>query len=207
MKNPSTAFSIAFPLVALLFVPSLAVAMPVAGSNELRIDSSYLIPGYSITGLNHHSMGSSGTSNSTTSETLFGFGFAYGRFLTENLEIGTSLTMLYVTSGNTSATAPGFAPFIRAFAPIGDRVAFFGSVTTGLQYVTESSSSSTTSSPNITEWSAGVDAGLEFFPADSWSLRVGPTYRYIHEGLSSGGSSATVTDNIFGLNWAFAGYF
>ena len=57
--------------------------------------------------------------------------------------------------------------------------------------------------------SVGLDFGIEVFPVESWSLRMGPTYRYIHEGLSSSRTTATstVTDNVLGINWGIAGYF
>jgi hypothetical protein len=58
---------------------------------------------------------------------------------------------------------------------------------------------------NVTILSVGVDCGGEFFIGDSWSLRVGPTYRYAHESMSNSSSAATA--NIYGINWALAGYF
>jgi hypothetical protein len=188
-------------LASWLIAPAVAQAMPTAGSNELRIDSSYLIPGYSISGFNHHSMSTSGTTSYSDSQTVFGLGFAYGRFLSDHFEIGSSLTLLYIESGGSSATAPGIAPFLRGFTVVSERAAFYGAVVVGLQYVSDSTDTS------ITEMSVGFDLGFELFPADSWSLRIGPTYRYINEDLSGGGASASAHDNVFGVNWALAGYF
>ena len=185
--------------------PSIATATPTAGTNELRIDGSYIIPGYSITGYNHISAGassSSGTSTSSASETLVGVGFAYGRFLLDNLEIGTTLSLYYLSGSSGSATTlPGIAPFVRGFAMVTDRIALFGGGTAGVLFVSPDKGS------NQTELMLGADLGAEFFLADSWALRVGPTYRYLREDTTVGNTSISATGNVFGVNWAIAGYF
>jgi len=187
---------------ALAFASITQAATPQAGSNEFRIESSYMIPGISVVGLTHESANSSGLSSSTT---LFGAGFAYGRFLTDNIEIGSALSILRLSgSGSTSEWGYGVSPFARAFAMVSERVAMFGGMTAGVQLMTLSSSSSNATS-DATQLSIGGDAGAEFFIGDSWSLRIGPTYRYIHQSLS--GSSATSSSNVYGVNWALAGYF
>jgi len=199
-----TTLIVASVLVSLSFslVPAMATAMPAAGSNELRIDSTYLMPGYSITGFNHYSVSSGGQSDSMS---MLGFGFAYGRFLTNEVEIGSSLTFIYMGSDGDSVMAPGLSPFLRGFFAVGPNIAFYAAAVLGFQQATDSSSGS----PDMTTTllSAGVDLGLEFFLADSWSLRVGPTYRYVDVSMSMGSSSADSTEQIIGLNWAIAGYF
>jgi hypothetical protein len=189
-------------LLSISLLPAMATAMPTAGSNELRIDSTYLMPGYSITGFNHYSMSSGGQ---TDSMSLLGFGFAYGHFLTNEVEIGTSLTFLYMGSDGDSVMAPGLSPFLRGFFPVAPTTAFYAAAVVGFQHATESRSGG--SDMNNTLLSAGVDLGLEFFLADSWSLRVGPTYRYVHESMSMGSTSVSGSEQIIGLNWAIAGYF
>ena len=200
MRNLALHLACTLTFATLLLAPSPATATPKEGSNELRIDSSYLMPGYSVTGLTH-TFGVSGAGASSSSQTIFGIGFAYGRFLTDNFEIGTSLTLIYLSSGSSTATAPGFSPFIRGFTMVSERAGFFASATAGLQYVSEDGGTS------ITELIAGVDLGFEFFLAESWSLRVAPTYRYVHESLSNGSSSASAHEHVLGLNYAIAGYF
>jgi len=187
---------------ALAFAPLAQAATPQAGSNEFRLESSYMIPGISFVGLTHESASSSGLSSSTT---IFGAGFAYGRFLTDNFEIGSALSLLRLSgSGDTTEWGYGVSPFARAFAMVSERVALFGGVTAGVQLMSASSSTSNATS-DITQLSIGGDAGAEFFIGDSWSLRIGPSYRYIHQSLS--GSSATSSSNVYGVNWALAGYF
>lgn len=187
---------------AFAFAPLAQAATPHADSNEFRLESSYMIPGISVVGLTHESASSSGLSSSTT---LFGAGFAYGRFLTDNFEIGSAMSLLRLSgSGSTAEWGYGISPFARAFAMVSERVALFGGMTGGVQLMTLSSSNSTTSN-DATELSIGGDVGAEFFIGDSWSLRIGPTYRYVHESVS--GSSATSSSNVYGVNWALAGYF
>jgi hypothetical protein len=94
---------------ALAFAPLAQAAPPQAGSNEFRIESSYMIPGISVVGFTHESASSSGLSSSTT---LFGAGFAYGRFLTDNFEIGSALSILRLSgSGSTAEWGYGVSPF------------------------------------------------------------------------------------------------
>lgn len=200
MKNISKLLSISFSLSCLLIAPSIATAAPTAGTNELRIDGSYLIPGYSITGYNHTSTSLSDTSGST-SMTLFGVGFAYGRFLTDNVEIGTTLSLYYSKAGGSSSTMPGIAPFVRGFAMVADHVGVFCGGTAGIQV------SSQDNAPDRTGLMLGADLGAEFFLADSWALRVGPTYRYLHESMTVANNTLTTSGNVFGVNWAIAGYF
>jgi hypothetical protein len=160
MKNISKFLSISFTLSCLLIAPSIARATPTAGTNELRIDGSYLIPGYSITGYNHTSTSSPNTPNST-SMTLFGVGFAVGRFLTDNLEIGTTLNLYYSKGTGSATTTPGIAPFVRGFAMVADHVGAYCGATAGIQR------SSQDNAPDQTGLMLGADLGAEFFLADS----------------------------------------
>jgi hypothetical protein len=183
----------------LALAPLAQAATPQAGSNELRLESSYMIPGISIVGLTHESASASGLSSSTT---LFGTGFAYGRFLTDNFEIGSALTLLRLSgSGGSSQWSYGVSPFARAFTMVAERIAVFGGATGGVQ-LTDSSNGG-----DITMLSLGGDVGAEFFIGDSWSLRLGPTYRYIHQSTSTSAGSGTSASNVYGINWALAGYF
>jgi len=188
---------------ALAFAPLAQAATPQAGSNEFRLDSTYIIPGISFSGLTHESANS--TSGLSSGTTLFGAGFAYGRFLSDNFEIGSALSLLRLSgSGSTAEWGYGVSPFARAFAMVSERIAVFGGATGGIQLFSTSSSSSSSTS-DITQLSMGADAGAEFFIGDSWSLRLGPTYRYLRQSMS--GSSTTSSTNVYGVNWAIAGYF
>jgi hypothetical protein len=189
-------------LLSAVLAPSPATATPAAGTNELRIDGAYLVPGATIAGYNHTSISSSGTvsQSSSTSQTLMGVGFAYGRFLTDNLEVGTTLSVLYSKYGS-STTAPGIAPFVRGFAMVAEHIGVFASGTAGIQEEYPEHGA------NTTQLMLGTDLGAEFFLADSWSLRIGPTYRYLHESVTVNSKSASTAENVLGVNWAIAGYF
>jgi hypothetical protein len=194
MKNYTRLASfVVLSLVALLLAPSAATALPAAGSNELRLDSTYITPGYAYTGFNHLWSSESGSG----SVTIFGFGIAYGRFVTDNVEIGTSFTLIYAGDDDSSVTIPGISPFVRLFQPTGANSGIFGAGVVGIHYL------SPDEGDGITMLSPGVDLGLEFFPAASWSLRVGPNYRYVRESQGD----ATLTLHSLGFNWALAGYF
>jgi hypothetical protein len=178
---------------------------PHAGSNELHIEGNYLVPGLSVTGLSRISESNSGRS---TTVTLMGVGFAYGRFLTDNLEIGSTINFLYTgassqtSSSGTSQTGFGLSPFLRLFTMVHSRVGVYGGVTGGFQLMSPSIGN------NATIWSVGGDAGAEFFIGDSWALRIGPSYRYMRENQDTGsGRSSTTTDHVIGANWALVGYF
>ena len=203
MKKISKLLSIVFALSSFLVAPSMANATPVARSNELRIDGAYLIPGASIAGYSHTSVSSPNTSSnsSVVSQTLMGVGFAYGRFLTDNLEVGTTLSLLYSKSTGAATTAPGIAPFVRGFVLVADRIGVFASGTVGIQVEYRDQN------PNVTQLMLGADLGAELFLADSWSLRVGPTYRYLHASMTVGNNSVSLREDVFGVNWALAGYF
>jgi hypothetical protein len=56
MKNPTLVLASVLASLSLWLVPSVAAAMPAVGSNELRIDRTYVLTGYSLLGFNHHSM-------------------------------------------------------------------------------------------------------------------------------------------------------
>jgi hypothetical protein len=84
---------------------------------------------------------------------------------------------------------------------VADRVAVYGGAMAGIQYASPSSGA------NQTELMLGGDVGAEFFLADSWALRVGPTYRYIRESETVNNRSVSGSANAFGVNWAIAGYF
>jgi hypothetical protein len=200
MRKP-TRFLVLAIASSVLSLGSVARAdTPKAGSNELRLEGSYLFPGISINGAMRESMSSSSWSTTST-ETLIGAGLAYGRFLTDNLEIGTSMVALHLGGSGTSSSTDGFglSPFFRFFTLVHSRIGVFGSATSGFQYMVPERGS------NATMWTFGADAGMEFFVGDSWSLRLGPSYRYVYETIQD--SSVTASGHIYGANWALAGYF
>jgi hypothetical protein len=172
---------------------------PKAGSNELRMEGSFLFPGVTINGAIRDSMSSSSWSTTST-ETLIGAGLAYGRFLTDNLEIGTSAVVLHMGISNSSSTNGfGLSPFVRFFTLVHSRIGVFGTATSGFQIMVPETGK------NTNMWTFGADAGMEFFVGDSWSLRLGPSYRYAYETFQD--SSVTASGHIYGANWAMAGYF
>lgn len=198
MTKTSTTITLASLVVSLAYAPFAAAAPPRAGSNSLRIEGSYLIPGVQVIGVNHQSKRSGGMTSDTT---VFGAGFAYGRFLTDYLEAGSSVTVLRVNGSGGSATwGYGAAPFLRGFALVTDRLALYGGPVGGIQFTNAVSG-------DATEFNVGADAGAEFFVGDSWSLRIGPGYRYVRQSVSTNAGSGTTTGNVYGVNWALAGYF
>lgn len=194
--------------VASLTLPLAAAARaetPHAGSNELHIEGNYLVPGLSVTGLTHISESRSGVS---TSLTMLGAGFAYGRFLTDNLELGSSINFLYTNAGaenspdSTSQTGFGLSPFLRFFAMVHEKIGLYAGATGGFQRMSPSIGD------DATVWLVGGDAGAELFIGDSWALRIGPSYRYMRESQDVGtGRTVTTTDHVIGANWALVGYF
>jgi hypothetical protein len=202
MTKTRRLLSLSSILMALILAPVAASAAPQAGSNELRLESSYLIPGVSLSASGVNRLSNSGSSGSTT---LFGAGFAYGRFLTDNVELGSSLAIMHLNfdygtgSSGSSQTGLGISPFLRVISMVSERVGLYGSATAGYQLMSPSSGS------NRHYLIVGGDMGAEFFVGDAWSLRIAPTYRYVHQTGSN--SSSNTGGHAFGLNWALAGYF
>jgi hypothetical protein len=198
MTKPPHLLAVAIAFLALPLASVARAEPPHAGSNELRLEqATYLVPGIGLSGLSHESLSNNGSS---ASQTMFGIGVAYGRFLTDNVEIGSSVSLLYVGSSSTSSTSLtglGLSPFIRFFTMVDPHVGLFGGLAGGFQTFSPSRGN------GVTMWSGGVDAGAELFIVDSWSFRVGPTYRYLHE--STGNSSTT--GHAYGASWALVGYF
>jgi hypothetical protein len=197
MHNTIQAILLSTVSCACIFIPGLASAMPRAGSNELRLDGTYILPGTTISGLNR-------VSTDGYTSTRFGLGFSLGRFLTDNLEVGASVSLLYLqtsTSGGSSSsmTSPGLYPFLRLFGRAGEHLGIYGTAVAGYQAMIPDEGDS------LSAWSAGGDLGAELFLADAWSLRIGPTYRYISS--SGTGSASQGAEHSYGVNWGIAGYF
>jgi len=181
----------------LVLAPVSAFALPQAGSNEIRIENAVVMQGLGITGLTH---AKPGTGNS--SSTVFGMGLAYGRFVTDNIELGSSLSIAYLDASEaSSATCFGLSPFVRFFNQVSDTAGIFVTGTAGYQIISPEHGSNT----NVI--SVGADVGVEFFIADSWSVRLAPMYRYLHESRSAGKTDLTGSEHDYGLSWGLAGYF
>jgi hypothetical protein len=179
-----------------------AWAKPVAGTNELRLGPPF-VPGLAITGINFYSNGGGSSGQGSDTVTLLSLGAGYGRFLSNHVEIGSGLGFTFLSAGGDSVSGPGIAPFVRVFTVAGNLGLF---AEASVQYHSLSSSGS-----SVSIYGGGIDAGLEFFLAESWALRVAPGYRHLIASSSSNdpGSSPSAGEgaNVFGVNWGIAAYF
>jgi hypothetical protein len=197
MKNLALLLSLSVPV----FLGNLRIAqadpMPVQGSHELRLGSSLGIlsmygPGINVLAPDRGS-----------DLTLASVGVGIGYFTTDNVEIGGSAAYFYLSSGtgtDSSIQGPGFTGFLRFYTKTGN-VGLFFEPTLEFQYLSVTNGSEKILGP-------GADLGIEIFLANSWALRLSPTFRYYKEwaSASNGGSSDTSITK-FGLNWGISAYF
>jgi hypothetical protein len=185
---------LSFSLFASILVGSAAVAhaQPKAGSYELRLNQAF-IPGFALSGLNVY-IDSQSTPGSQSSDSLkvFAAGAGLGYFLTNNVEVGGTLNLLYFSVGDGSFTSPGVSPFLRYFGRLSDRVAGYVEGTVLVQPLFAENDDSML-------WGFGADAGIERFFTESWALRIGAGYNYLN-----------IEDDslhALGARWALAAYF
>lgn len=191
-----------FLLLLVSFVSARAWAKPLAGTNELRLGMP-LLPGIAVTGINLYKSTDGQAGSSSSELTLLSLGAGYGRFLSNNVQIGGSLGFVSASGDGSSVSGPGISPFIRVFKVSG-KLGFFAEAS--FQYASLSASSST-----VSIYGGGIDAGLEFFLAESWALRVAPSFRLLSAKESSkdpaDSSSSDEGLRVFGLNWGISAYF
>jgi hypothetical protein len=165
-----------------------ALAAPPGGANELRVGQGGTLPGISFSGGYH--MQESGASRGLT---LFGANAAYGRFIADDVEIGSGFTLLVIDEGrNDTVFGPGIAPFVKHVTNPGG-TGFYLEGTVLFQALIAKNSTGF--------FGGGIDLGIESFVRDAWSLRVGPSYRML---LSTEGSSHPL--HAFGASWALSAY-
>ena len=174
-------------LAAVLFLPITASADPVvlegprAGARELRLDQG-VMPAFS--GINSIAVDSSRL-------TLMGLNPGMGTFLTDNVEVGATLSLLVATGGDAVVWSLGAAPFLRVMSRPGPW-RLFGEVALLYQPLF--------SRDDIEHlYGGGVSAGIEFAIRESWSFRIGPSFRHLRSGDRG--------LNLIGGSWAIAAYF
>lgn len=187
--TPNKLLLTSLPILSTLVLAQPAHALPAAGTNELRIESGYVFPGLEFRGFAALSEGGS-------SDTIFGAGVGYGRFFTDNLELGASLKYFNM-DGNMSGF--GVVPFLRGFMMVNDTVGLFAEGSFGAQLMMPEYGDTRTL------LTGGLDLGLELFFTDSWAVRLAPNFRYMH---MTGESSSESDDDVksFGFNWGIAAY-
>lgn len=167
-------------------------AQPKAGSYELRVNQAF-IPGFTISGLNVY-IDSQSTPGSDSSDSLkiFAAGGGLGYFLTDNVEVGGTLNLLYFAVNDGSFMSPGVSPFLRYFGRLSDTIAGYVEGTVLVQPLIAENDDSML-------WGFGADAGIERFFTESWALRIGAGYNYLN-----------IEDDALhalGARWALAAYF
>ena len=170
--------------------------MPVQGSHELRLGSSLGISSMYGSGINVFSP------DRGSDLTLASFGVGIGYFTTDHVEIGGSAAYFYLSGGTgSSIQGPGFSGFLRFYTRAGN-VGLFLEPTLEFQYLSVTNASEKILGP-------GADLGIEIFLADSWALRLSPTFRYFKEwaSASNGGASSDTSVTKIGLNWGISAYF
>jgi hypothetical protein len=131
---------------------------------------------------------------------MYGFGFGYGRFLTDHLELGAMFDFTISSTHVWDSSRLGLAPFVRAYFMTGERFGLFFGAKVGYEYLDFISDSRYHDRLTV-----GGNCGAEWFLADSWSLRIGPSYQYSY--TNWGYSGRSISMGSFGIDWAIAGYF
>jgi hypothetical protein len=127
--------------------------------------------------------------------TIAGIGVGMGYFVAEHVEVGGALGFFYMSQGSTSMKGPGLSAFLRLYSRTG-LVGLFFEPTLEFQYLSQGGLSSKVLGP-------GADAGVEIFLADSWALRLSPTFRYYKEWADAGSMNVTK----IGVTWGISAYF
>jgi hypothetical protein len=172
-------------------VVSTTPSGPHAGARELRFDQG-IVP---ISGISHYEVGG-------TDLTFASLNAGLGYFLSDDVEVGANLNVLILlgAGGSGGIFSPGVAPFVR-FLTHPDRLRYYGELSLMYQPFLGAG--------GVQVFGVGAEAGLEVAIRDSWSFRIGPTFRYLRaagtsangDEVSGGGVSA------FGVNWGIAAYF
>jgi hypothetical protein len=198
MKNLTLCFSLLF--VSVLGLSAARADTPQEGTRELRLGGSSGALGVYGPGISDFSP------EHGKDMTLISMGLGFGYFVSSNVEVGGSIGYFQMSGGGSSSTSsstkikgPGFSAFFRLYSRTGN-VGLFLEPTLEFQYLSESSVSIKILGP-------GVDAGFEFFLADSWAFRLSPNYRYYKEWASGNGSSNEGSIQKFGLTWGISAYF
>ena len=172
--------------------------MPVEGTRELRLGNSLGLA--SVYGPGFTSLSPEHGSDMTLVSVSVGMGY----FLAEHMEVGGTVGYIYDSEGGSSPTTkgPGFSAFLRLYSKTGN-VGLFFEPTLEYEHLGESGAYGGT----MDMLGPGADVGVEIFLADSWALRLSPTFRYYQVwGNSSLGSNDTNFTK-FGLNWGISAYF
>lgn len=201
LRSYKSITSLCFALgVALTALPQVANASPEKGSFELRLPGGQLLGGFGIPQGIAYSAPTKG-SNTTLIHLAAGLGY----FLADNFELGGHLGYFWGKSSDSdeASSGPEVGTFIRGFSMITPRVALFGEGS--FDFIRLRQFGGSTSAIIL-----GLDAGVEFFLSESWSLRVAPAYRHSNAEASSSSSFINDSDrttNAFGIGWGVAAYF
>ena len=183
-----------------------AESMPVEGTRELRLGNSLGLssvygPGFTFLSPEH------GSNMKLVSVSVGG-----GYFVTDYAEVGGTAGYMYDSEGGSGPTikGPGFSAFMRLYSKRGS-VGIFFEPTLEYQHLNLSGVNTmfgTAVSGALDVLGPGADVGVEVFLADSWALRLSPSFRYdkVWVSSSNGGSGDTYFTK-FGLNWGISAYF
>ena len=143
-----------------------ADSVPVEGTRELRLGSAIgIMPTF---GPGFASLSPKTGSDLTIASISAGLGY----FVAEHVEVGGSLGYFYMSTGG-SAKGPGLSAFFRVYSKTGN-VGIFLEPTVEYLHLGMTGGSEDIVGP-------GADVGIEVFLADSWALRLSPTFRYYKE--------------------------
>lgn len=175
MRSPSSCLLFGSTLIALL-MSTAAMAAPQAGSHELHGKFS-LISEHPLSVIHSYHSYSDGYRDYPSDGKVTHFELGYGKFLTDKVEIGLSLSMVKVTrsNGSTAVGGIGLAPFVQGVFALSTWAGFFA--TGSLGYLIELPMSDRSD----TVYTLGADLGVELFAAKVMSIRVGPAYQFVYQ--------------------------
>jgi hypothetical protein len=189
--------ALSLTIVSTVLLGSLSVAraetMPVEGTRELRLGNSVGVYSF-LGGTGINALSPEHGSSITTVSMSAGLGY----FLAEHVEAGGTVGFFYFGSGflsSSSMKGPTFSVFLRLYSKV-QNVGIFFEPTVEYQYLSASNASLNALGP-------GADVGIEVFLADSWALRLSPTFRYYKIWEKDADTSFTK----FGLTWGISAYF
>ncbi|HJX53994.1 MAG TPA: hypothetical protein VJ801_14605 [Polyangia bacterium] len=206
MKN----LALSLTIVSAVSLGSLRVAradsMPVEGTRELRLGNSLGLSSAYGQGFTSLSPGDG------SDVTLVSVSVGMGYFLAEHVEVGGTAGYIYEAGGGSypPMRGPGLSAFLRLYSKTGNVGGFF-EPTIEYQHLEQGGVNTyygSTGDGSVDMLGFGADVGVEVFLADSWALRLSPSFRaYEVWATPSGGTSYNTYFTKFGVNWGISAYF
>jgi hypothetical protein len=192
--------AIAVVLCAVSLWPVASMAKPTKGSHVLHFQM-VLLPDTPLSSAESTYSYYQDSTETIHGAKLTGASLGYGKFITDNLELGIMLCMLRVIQSNGASLVKAFgvAPFLHKAHSFSEQVGVYANVSAG--YHLESPNSDMISET----YTLAGGFGLELFPLSRLSVRLGPFVEYLYSYREKDGVAFRLIG--VGMNGTVTAYF